>query len=94
MILGRPPQSDDRFYSFAQFRAVTEGKLWGPYQKGSNERGNRDFRKYYPKGTNFDEVTAQEVREAQRKVNLHPMKLHNWRSPSAVAAEFTLACAA
>ena len=65
-----------------------------PYQKGSNERGNRDFRKYYPKGTNFDEVTAQEVREAQRKVNLHPMKLHNWRSPSAVAAEFTLACAA
>jgi len=22
-----------------------------PYQKGGNERGNRDFRKYYPKGT-------------------------------------------
>ena len=65
-----------------------------PYQKGSNERGNRDFRKYYPKGTNFDEVTAQEVREAQRKVNLHPMKLHNWRSPSEVAAECALASAA
>ena len=68
-----------------------------PKQKSvsqGNERGNRDFRKYYPKGTNFDEVTAQEVREAQRKVNLHPMKLHNWRSPSAVAAEFTLASAA
>ena len=65
-----------------------------PYQKGTNERGNRDFRKYYPKGTNFDEVTVEEVREAQRKVNLHPMKLHSWRCPSEVAAESALASAA
>ena len=62
-----------------------------PYQKGSNERGNRDFRKYYPKGSSFDEVTAVEIREAQRKVNLHPMKLHHWRSPSKVSAELALA---
>lgn len=64
-----------------------------PYQKGTNERGNRDFRKYYPKGSNFDEVTAEQVREAQRRVNLHPMKLHHWRSPAEVSAELALASA-
>jgi IS30 family transposase len=64
-----------------------------PYQKGSNERGNRDFRKYYPKGSNFEGVMPEEVREVQKKVNLHPMKLHQWRSPSEVAAQFALAIA-
>jgi len=64
-----------------------------PYQKGTNERGNRDFRKYYPKGTSFDEVTPQEVHAVQRKVNAHPMKLHHWRSPAEVAAEYALAAA-
>lgn len=62
-----------------------------PYQKGTNERGNRDFRKYFPKGTNFDGVTPEEVKQAQYKVNLHPMKLHQWRSPAEVAP---FACAA
>ena len=65
-----------------------------PYQKGSNERGNRDLRKYYPKGSNFDEVSSEEIREAAKKINLHPMKLHHWRSPYEVAAEFALASGA
>lgn len=56
-----------------------------PYQKGTNERGNRDFRKYYPKGSNFDEVTAEEVKKVQEKINLHPMKLHHWHSPYEVS---------
>lgn len=55
-----------------------------PYQKGSDERGNRDFRKFHPKGTNFDGVTAEQVRDAQTKVNLHPMKLHDWLTPQQV----------
>jgi len=57
-----------------------------PYQKGSNERGNRDFRKHYPKGTNFDGVTPEQVKGVQERVNAHPMKLHHWRSPAQVAA--------
>jgi len=56
-----------------------------PYQKGGNERGNRDFRKYFPKGTNFDAVNCEDVRQAQNKVNQNPMKLHQWRSPAEVA---------
>ena len=62
-----------------------------PYQKGTNERGNRDFRKYYPKGSNFDLISPEEVKEAQRKINSHPMKLHEWRTPTEVAADFSVA---
>lgn len=57
-----------------------------PYQKGSNERGNRDFRKYHPKGSTFNFITPEEVHETQRKVNSHPMKLHDWLSPTEVYA--------
>jgi len=56
-----------------------------PYQKGSNERGNRDFRKYFPKGTNFDAVNDDEINQAQVKINKSPMKLHKWRSPAEIA---------
>jgi IS30 family transposase len=65
-----------------------------PYQKGSDERGNRDFRKHHPKGSNFDLIHATEIKDAQQKVNAHPMKLHNWESPAQVATVFGLAVAA
>lgn len=64
-----------------------------PYQKGSNERGNRDFRKHHPKGSSFEVVTSQEVRETQTKVNSHPMKLLQWRSPTEVFAECSVVAA-
>lgn len=54
---------------------------FSPYQKGSNERGNRDFRKHYPKGTDFSVITNEEIKNVEFKVNSHPMKLHSWRSP-------------
>lgn len=65
-----------------------------PHQKGSNERGNRDFRKYHPKGTDFDRVTAEQVRAVQVKVNQHPMKLHGWRTPQQVYNGYIEALAA
>jgi len=65
-----------------------------PYQKGTNERGNRDLRKHHPKGSNFDPISPEELKETQRKINAHPMKLHLWKTPAQVAADFGLAAAA
>lgn len=62
-----------------------------PYQKGSNERGNRDLRKYFPKGTNFDGISNDDIKYAQRQINQNPMKLHQWRSPAEVAPELAAA---
>jgi IS30 family transposase len=62
-----------------------------PQQKGSNERGNRDLRKYYPKGTNFDAVNDDEINRAQSKINSSPMKLHKWKSPDQIAPQLLIA---
>jgi len=56
-----------------------------PYQKGGNERGNRDFRKYYPKGTNFDGVSNDDVVRVETKIRNHPMKRLKWQSPAEFA---------
>lgn len=40
-----------------------------PWQRGTNERFNRDIREYFPKGTNFTHVTDQEVEQAQNELN-------------------------
>ncbi|MCQ9172661.1 IS30 family transposase, partial [Corynebacterium amycolatum] len=37
-----------------------------------NERMNRDIRFYFPKGTNFTDVTDQEVAEAEALLNNRP----------------------
>jgi IS30 family transposase len=62
-----------------------------PHQKGSNERGNRDFRKYYPKGTNFDAVNDDQINRVQGKINNSPMKLHQWKSPAQIAPQLLIA---
>ena len=54
------------------------------YERGSVENANGWLRQYYPKGTNFAEVTEEQLRHVQRKLNERPMKLHRWRSSTAV----------
>ena len=43
-----------------------------PYRsgdKGSIENSNRELRRYFPKGTNFDEITQEQLDEAIFKIN-------------------------
>lgn len=40
-----------------------------PWQRGTNERFNRNIREYFPKGTNFTHVTDNEVKQAQNELN-------------------------
>ncbi len=43
---------------------------------------NRLIRRFFPKGTNFDEVTREQVEEAERWMNNYPRKLLGWKSAS------------
>jgi len=54
--------------------------LYSAYERGSNENMNRLIRRFFPKGTSFDEVTKEQVEEAERWVNNYPRKLLGWRS--------------
>ena len=53
---------------------------YASWQRGSNENANGLLRRYFPKGTDFSKVTAQQLRRAVEKINLMPRKLLNWKS--------------
>ena len=41
---------------------------------------NRLIRRWFPKETNFDEVTKEQVAAAEEWVNRYPRKLLGWKS--------------
>lgn len=60
---------------------------YSPHEKGSVERSNRDFRRFFPKGTDFSMVSQAEIDNAQRLLNNKPMKCLNWKSPAQFCQE-------
>ena len=56
-------------------------------ERGSNENMNRIIRRFFPKGTNFDEVTAAEVAQAETWMNDYPRAILGWRSAGALFEE-------
>lgn len=53
---------------------------YSAYERGSNENMNRIIRRFFPKGTNFDDVTKEQVKEAEKWMNDYPRKILGWRS--------------
>lgn len=53
---------------------------YSAYERGSNENMNRIIRRFFPKGTNFDNVKPDDVRAVEEWVNHYPRKLLGWRS--------------
>ncbi|MDV2476192.1 IS30 family transposase [Rhodococcus zopfii] len=58
-----------------------------PWQQGSNENTNGLIRDFYPKGTNFGEITDADLTEVQRLLNIRPRKTLGWRKPCNVLSE-------
>ena len=57
-------------------------------ERGSNKNMNRIVRRFLPKGTNFDEVTAAEVAQVETWMNDYPKAILGWRSAGALFAEY------
>jgi IS30 family transposase len=60
---------------------------YSPHEKGSVERSNRDFRRFFPKGTDFFSVSQEKIDQAQMLINNKPMKCLQWKSPQALYQE-------
>lgn len=60
---------------------------YSPHEKGSVERSNRDFRAFFPKGTDFALVDIWQIQFVENKINSRSMKLFNWKSPNQIEQE-------
>lgn len=54
---------------------------YSAWQRGTNENSNGLLREFFPKKTNLDEVTEDELVEALLKINGRPRKCLNWNTP-------------
>jgi len=52
-----------------------------PWQRGTNENTNDILRFFYPKGTDFHEVTETELQDTVTLINNRPKKCLDWLSP-------------
>jgi IS30 family transposase len=69
----------------------TQSFFCNPYhswEKGSVENKNGVIRRYFPKGTNFDTITDEEIQRVEDKINNRPMKCLNFKTPAEVFASF------
>lgn len=55
-----------------------------PYQRGTNENTNGLIRQFFPKGTEFRDVTHQEVREVENLLNDRPRACLGYQTPNEV----------
>ncbi len=63
-----------------------------PHERGSNENMNRIIRRFFPKGTNFDEVPISEIRRAETWINHYPRKVLGWNTAAALLQSHMSAC--
>jgi len=58
-----------------------------PYQRGTNENTNGLIRQYFPKGTDFRNVSHQAVRQIETSLNNRPRDCLGFRTPAEVFFE-------
>lgn len=55
---------------------------YSPWQRGTNENTNGLIRQYFPKGTDFRNISLAEIKEAERRLNSRPRKVLEYYTPS------------
>jgi IS30 family transposase len=51
------------------------------WERGSNENTNGLVRRYFPKGTDFREVSDEEIARVEYALNTRPRKRHGFKTP-------------
>ncbi len=60
-----------------------------PYQRGTNENTNGLIRQYFPKGTDFRDISHAEVRRVETLINSRPRQCLDFKTPHEVFFEKT-----
>jgi len=77
------------FYGFKRIEKSLNTSVYfaDPYsswQRGTNEHANGMLRRFFPKGTDFNDVTDRQLKVAVDKINNRPRKILNYRTPAEV----------
>jgi len=54
---------------------------YSSWERGTNENTNGLIRQYFPKGTRFEEITDEQIRTVQEKLNRRPRKTLGFKTP-------------
>ena len=57
---------------------------YASWQRGTNENTNGLIRRYFPKRTDFNKVTAKQLKYVQDKLNNRPRKIINYKTPNEI----------
>lgn len=60
---------------------------YSAWQRGTNEHFNERLRRYFPKGTNFDDVTDSELQDIVSEINNRPRKVLGFATPAEIFQE-------
>lgn len=55
-----------------------------PWERGTNENTNGLIRQYFPKGTEFDQISGREIKRVQRELNDRPRAVLHYQKPDEV----------
>ena len=59
-------------------------KPYASYEKGTVENINGLIRRFFPKGTDFDTISEEEIAYVESWINNRPMKILNYMTPEQV----------
>lgn len=55
-----------------------------PWERGTNENTNGLVRQFFPKGTDFNDISEKEINRIQELLNDRPRKVHDFYTPNEV----------
>lgn len=86
----------DNGSEFVEHKAIAEAlntevyfaHPYSSWERGLNENFNGLLRQYIPKGTDLRTITDEDVRQAEKQLNLRPRKCLGFRQPEVVFREY------
>lgn len=57
---------------------------YSSWERGTNENTNGLIRRFFPKGTDFNKITNEQLKQAQFKLNNRPRKILGYKTPNEV----------
>lgn len=55
-----------------------------PWERGANENTNGLVRQFFPKGTDFTNISRREIKQVEKLLNGRPRKVLQWKKPEEV----------